>query len=74
MTKKSPPVFMTEREIVKIARTLISYDVTQGELARSAKVSQSYLSGVLSGKKGIGPALLTAFGFDPQPYYKKIKD
>lgn len=74
MKKASPPKFMTESQIVELARGQIGYGRTQRDLAAEAGVSHGYVSTFLAGRKGIGPALLKALGFDPQPYYKKIKD
>lgn len=73
MAKKYPSGFMTEREIVQLARDQIGYGRTQGDLAEEANVSKAYVSGFLAGKKGIGPALLSALGFDTTRYYKRVR-
>lgn len=74
MKKASSPEFMTEGQIVELARSQIGYNRTQSDLANEAGVSQGYVSQFLSGEKGIGPALLKALGFEERAYYKKVKD
>lgn len=63
--------YKTSREIAADIQALISYDVTQKDVAKTLGVSQAYLCDVLAGKRGVGPRVLKALGYDITPRYRR---
>lgn len=51
----------TEVDIIERLKKKIKYGYTQKMLAEDIKISESYLSDVLCGKRSIGPAILKYF-------------
>lgn len=69
----SMATYLSEQELVEIAKAKIGHK-TQKDWAKASGISQAYLSDFLLRRRGAGPAILRALGFEPQPYYRKSKD
>ena len=63
--------YRSDREIAEMVRSQIGEKSTQKQWAEQAGISAAYLSDFLLGKRGAGPAILKALGFEPRPYYRK---
>ena len=67
-------IYRTEQDLVDMIRDQIGDRKTQKEWAKKAGISPAYLSDFLQGRRGAGPAILKALGFDPTPFYRKAAD
>ena len=63
--------FRSEDDVVADLRSRVTYEVGQNDIAAELGISQAAVSEVLAGKKGLGPKVLKALGYDPTPYYRK---
>lgn len=65
--------YRTDRELAAMIKAQIDRHIpgTQAAWAKQAGISQAYLSDFLQGKRGAGPAILKAIGFEPTPFYRK---
>jgi hypothetical protein len=70
----SMATYRSERDLAELVKAQIGYHKTQTEWAKKAGISRAYLSDFLAGKRGAGPAILKALGFEPTPYYRKARD
>lgn len=70
----SMATYRSDRELADLVKAQIGYRKTQRDWAKKAGISPAYLSDFLQGKRGPGPAILRALGFDPTPYYRKSKN
>jgi len=66
--------YKTSSQIAADLQSLITYEVTQRDLAKTLGVSTAYLSDILAGKRGAGPKVLKALGYGPEPHYRKEPD
>lgn len=62
--------YRAEKQLVELVKDQIG-NRTQKEWAKAAGISQAYLSDFLQGRRGPGPAILRALGFEQEPYYRK---
>lgn len=63
--------YKTSRQIADDVQALICYDVTQRDLAKTLGISTAYLSDFLAGKRGAGPTILKALGYEIEPVYRR---
>lgn len=61
----------SEAKLREDLKRRIKFGFNQTDLAKELKVSQSHLSEVLSGKKGIGDELAKALGYERIVTYRK---
>lgn len=63
--------YKTSRQIAADVQALISYDVTQRDVAKTLGVSTAYLSQFLAGQREVGPKILKALGYEIAPLYRR---
>jgi hypothetical protein len=66
------PMYKTDRELAEMLRAKLAKQ-TQRAWADNAGISPAYLSDFLAGRRGPGPALLRALGFESTAYYRKAE-
>lgn len=63
--------YRSERDLADMIKDQLGDRKTQKEWAKKAGISPAYLSDFLQGRRGAGPAILKALGFEPTPFYRK---
>lgn len=64
--------FKSESSIREQLRAKIGYR-KQARFADRVGISRAFLHEFLAGKKGIGPVLLVALGYEPIAYFRRAK-
>jgi len=68
------PQFLNRTEIVaKVKAEMAQKSLTQKDMARKLRVSEGYFSDFIKEKRGVGPAILTALGYDLTPHFRRAK-
>jgi hypothetical protein len=65
--------YRTDRELAAEIRSRLNDQTSQRELAQEFKISPAYLCDFLKGKRGAGPAILAALGYETTPFYRKAE-
>jgi hypothetical protein len=63
--------YKDDRDLRQLVRAAIGQNGTQKAYADAVGISEAYLSDFLQGRRGAGPAILGALGFEATPYYRK---
>jgi predicted transcriptional regulator len=63
--------YASTADLVAMLKARINYETSQKALAAELDISESYLSDVLNGKRGAGPTILKALGFEDEPFYRR---
>lgn len=68
------PQFLNRTEIVaKVKSEMAAKKLNQKQMAERLGVSEGYFSDFVKEKRGVGPSLLTALGYDLTPHYRRAK-
>lgn len=66
--------YYTDAELAALLRAMMRRSgKTQKEWARQAKIGEAYLSDFLRGRRGAGPTILKAMGFEKGQYFRRSK-
>jgi predicted transcriptional regulator len=65
--------YKDDDDLRALVRNTVERTGTQQALAKEIGISKAYLCDFLKGNRGAGPAILSALGFEPKPYYRKSK-
>lgn len=65
------PRYFSNSQLREKVRAMIGYDTTQKIVADRLGVSGAYLSDFLKGNRAAGPKILTALGYETEPFYRE---
>lgn len=66
--------YLPAEDVLAYVKNEVSNCESQAYWARAAGISPQYLSDFLAERRGPGPAILKAIGYEPTPYYRKADD
>ena len=67
------PRYINNDQLRDIVKAMIGYEETQKVIAARLGVSSAYLCDFIKGNRAAGPKILTALGYEAEPFYRQGK-